>query len=576
MPSFAEIPENPIDGRLSVAVIGPDDQRRQAVVAALAAWQGPPPGDARLHAVASGVTVREMCVYPANLDELPQLLERHYDAVLVELDSNPDYAFDIVERICDFGTTSVMVYSSVADLKLAIRFMRAGAREFLTLPLDQGDLDGALERVSVRGLAAPGPRRAAKRLLVFVGAKGSCGVTTVAANFAAAIAQETSQSTLLIDLGQPLGDAAINLGMVPTYSTDSAFQDPSRLDASFLATLVSRHESGLSVLAAPNEFPDHEPGRDAIDKLLAVARQSFDYVVVDAGARTDLRHTALFGDFATIYLIAQVGVTELRNANRMVTQFFSHRRNDLQIVLNRYRPHALLFDEEHIGKALTRPAQWRIPDDYAHARRTEQTAIAIALEDSPISAAIRQMARTACGLPTEPERKKSFSLFGRDFWSFPKILRSSRKPVKAPTDSCLPAAPARSRARIFHRLTVLRADLTAIRGGLSPVLRAPRTPFFGNHRMQNCLMKPHVQPITPLSAEKALTERDRNEQESRWKSFTQAGPGCLCNGSGSGARFTRHPGHPRPGGRRSRRQTARATQLPRNRQAHEDRRPGED
>jgi hypothetical protein len=35
------------------------------------------------------------------------------------------------------------------------------------------------------------------------------------------------------------------------------------------------------------------------------------------------------------------------------------------------------------------------------------------LEDTPISNVIRQMARTACGLPTNPDKKKGFSFFGR-------------------------------------------------------------------------------------------------------------------------------------------------------------------
>jgi pilus assembly protein CpaE len=80
-------------------------------------------------------------------------------------------------------------------------------------------------------------------------------------------------------------------------------------------------------------------------------------------------------------------------------------------VLNRYLPRALLFDDHQINKALTRPAQWKIPDDYATARRTKITATPFALEDSPISLAIRQMARAACGLPAGKEKKKGFLFF---------------------------------------------------------------------------------------------------------------------------------------------------------------------
>ena len=254
------------------------------------------------------------------------------------------------------------------------------------------------------------------------------GSSIIAANFAVALAQESGQSTLLIDLGLPLGDAAINLGMVAEYSTNNALQDANRLDSNFLSSLLAKHSSGLFVLAAPGDFPKSEPPLDAMDKLLAVARQSFDYVVVDAGSRLDLRHTALFEEPAIVYLVTQVGVSELRNSNRMISKFFAGRGRSLQIVINRYMPHALLFDEQHIAKALTRPAQWRIPDDYASARRTQNTASPLALEDSPISTVIRKMARTACGLPAVKEKKGGLGVFFKDVWPFSKAMHETTEP----------------------------------------------------------------------------------------------------------------------------------------------------
>jgi len=390
---------------LSIAVIDPDDQCRKEVAAALTGFQG--------------TTVREYSSFPADLDDLPQMLEKRYDVVLVGIDSDSEYACDIVESICSHNSTAVMVYSAQTQLELAIRFMRAGAREFLTVPLLRADMVGALARASIRRSAGCHGKRGGRRLFAFLGSKGGCGVTTIASNFAVALAQESGQRTLLIDLGRPLGDAAINLGMVSEYSTANALQDVSRLDANFLRSLVAKHSSGLSVLAAPGEFTPVQPANDAIDKLLTVARQCYDYVVVDIGSRIDLMGTALFEETSSLYLITQVGVSELRNANRLITQFFSARSRKLQIVLNRYTPQALLFDEKQIAKALTRPAQWKIPDDYANARRTQNTAKPVALQDSPISKVIRQMARTACGLPANPE-KKGFSLFR---WASAKPVR---------------------------------------------------------------------------------------------------------------------------------------------------------
>jgi pilus assembly protein CpaE len=383
---------------LSIALIGPEEQRRREVASALAGSQA--------------AVTREFSSYPPDLDDVARLLEQHYDVVIVDLDSNPEYALDLVESVCTSGTATVMVYSAQADAELLVRCMRAGAREFLTLPLAPGAMDEALVRASVRRPAVSLTRKTIGRLLVFLGAKGGAGVTTLASNFAVSLAKESGKSTLLIDLDLPLGDAALGLGITAQYSTVNALQNFNRLDSTFLSTLLTKHSSGLSVLAAPGKFAQAPVSNEAVDKLLAVARQGFDYVVVDAGSRLDLAGTALFDESSTVYLVTQVGIAELRNSNRLVTEFFTGRGPKLEIVINRYNPRSLEVDEEHITKALTRPAQWKIPNDYAAVRETQNTATPLTLGNSPISRTIRQMARSACGLPLNPEKKIGFKLFG--------------------------------------------------------------------------------------------------------------------------------------------------------------------
>lgn len=382
---------------LTIALIGPDQQRRGAIAIALTGLQ-------------AGVT-REFSTYP-ELDEVPRMMEDGYDVVIVELDSNPEYALDLIETICGAGSPTVMVYSSQADSEMLVRCMRAGAREFLTQPLAPGTIAEALVRASVRRPTSRPQKKTAGRLFVFLGSKGGSGVTTLACNFAVSLATESGQNTLLIDLHLPLGDAALDLGITAQYSTVNALQNASRLDSNFLSRLLTKHSSGLSVLAAPGKFTPIQSNPEEVDKLLAVARQDFDYVVVDAGTRLDLADTTLFDQAAVIYLVTQVSIPELRNSNRLVSEFFTKTASKLEIVLNRFTPRSLGVDEEHITKALTRPATWRVPNDYATARRTQNTATALSLEDSPISRVIRQMARTASGLPPNPEKKKRFGLFG--------------------------------------------------------------------------------------------------------------------------------------------------------------------
>jgi len=399
MSTAIQIPDPQMSaGALSIAVISPDEQRRNDATIALGECQTGP--------------IREFISYPPNLNDVSRMLGNNFDIIFVDLDSDPEYALELVENICTLGLATAIVYSAQADPDLLVRCMRAGAREYLMLPFDKEEIAEALVRAStLRSMVRPS-KKTNGRLLVFLSAKGGSGATTLACNYAVSLAQESQQKTLLIDLNLPLGDVAINLGIKAQYSIVSAFQNTSRLDSHFLSGLLVQHSSGLFVLAAPSELAPTFVSADAIDKLLQVACQGFDYVVVDAGSRLDLQRKHLFDESATIYLVTQVGIPELRNSHRLIALLSEEGSPKLEIVINRYDPRYLEIDEAHITKALTRPAQWKIPNNYAAVRRMQKTATLLTEEDSPISRVIRQMTRSVCGQPPIPEKKKKFSFFG--------------------------------------------------------------------------------------------------------------------------------------------------------------------
>lgn len=376
---------------LSVVLIGPDEARRAAVAAALA---GPLCG-AR----------RELSFYPG-VEDVPKLIERNFDVVIVDLDSNPEAALDLVESLCSGSPSTVMVYSSGADAELMIRCMRAGAREFLTEPFAQTKMAEALVRASARRTANRATRKADGKLFVFWGAKGGSGVTTVSSTFALWLARESEKKTLLIDLDLPLGDTALGLGLTSQYSTVEALQNFGRLDSNFLSRLLVQHGSGLWVLTAPGKMIKADTTNEAVEKLLWVARQDFDYVVVDSGSRLDLAGSALFDMDAMVYLVTLVTIPELRNSNRLITEWLAAEGRRFEIVINRYSRSSMVIDEEQLAKALTRDAHWRIPEDLSAAKKMDATAAMLAESDSPVSAAVRKMARVACGLGAVPEKKK--------------------------------------------------------------------------------------------------------------------------------------------------------------------------
>ncbi|HSU60782.1 MAG TPA: AAA family ATPase [Bryobacteraceae bacterium] len=399
MSSITRDPDSLSMSALSIMLVSPSADRRQAIGRALAGPQAS--------------VARELTKYP-DIDDLGPLLEADYDVMIVDLDGDPERALDLVEGVCGANSSiTVMVFSNRADQDLLVRCMRAGAREFLADPIQPGKIGEALVRASARRQEARRQKKTAGKMLVFVGAKGGSGVTTVGANFAVALARESRSKVALVDLELQLGDAALTLGLSAQFSIADALENVHRLDSDFLSTLLIRHDSGVSVLAAPDNFGSFHPSTNGVEKLLRILRDDFPYVVVDAGAYFSDIYGMLFEIADTVYLVTQVNVPELRNANRLVNRYFTGAESGkLQVVLNRFTSRALEIDDNGITKALTRPASWKLPNEYAAVRRAQDAGTPIALDDGAVSRGVAAMARAACGQTVQPEKKRRFGLFG--------------------------------------------------------------------------------------------------------------------------------------------------------------------
>ncbi len=396
-PDFATKHADTIEAEtLSVALIGPDAERRSAMGKALVETRR--------------AVVREFDSYPPGLDHLQRLLAS-FDVIMLDLDSDQGVALELVEKASASDAT-IMVYSEKADPKLAVRLMRAGAREYLILPLEQGAVAEALVRTTITPRESAFPaEKTLGGLRVFVGSKGGSGVTTVACNVAIALARNSEQRILLIDLALPIGDAALCLGISAGYSTEDALRNFDRLDASLLQNLLVKHRSGVFVLAAPTKVSEVEVSKGAIDRLIAIARREFDQVIVDVGSRIDEAAKVLFEDATSIYLVTQTGISELRNSNRLISQFFDDGNPNLQIVINRFdsRFHETA-NEEVVAKALGRPVRWKIPNDQDAARALQSGDTGLA--ETRISRISLEMASSITGRPLPQERKIDFGLRG--------------------------------------------------------------------------------------------------------------------------------------------------------------------
>jgi len=392
-----DVPESVGMSKVSIAIVEPDRERLKEVTALLTGGR-------------TGA-VRGVPGYLPTIGDAQWLVDQDFDLVLVGLDSNPHEGLRTVESVCALSHLSVVVYSERTDQELLIHAMRSGAREYLNYPFAHEAIQEVIARLTVRMQTTPSQKKIGGKVLVFMGSKGGAGVTTVACYFAVVLAQESKKKTLFIDFDLPLGDAALNLGLKSDYSTVDALREASRLDAAFLSRLLVEHSSGLSVLPAPGQYPHCDIEDDAANRLLAVATNAFDYIVIDAGSRHDWTRTHLFDVASRIYLVTQVGVPELRNANRMITGSVAAYRPKVEIVVSRYAAKAMGIDDGAIKQALTSDPKWRIPNNYFAVREMQNRADPMALADSPIGRVIRKMAQDVSGVQEEEKKKGLLGIF---------------------------------------------------------------------------------------------------------------------------------------------------------------------
>ena len=250
--------------------------------------------------------------------------------------------------------------------------MRAGANEFFTwrrrrrtdvrrVVPGRGPPDGGATR---RGL---GQRRQPCVTLVFFGAKGGAGTTTVAVNCAVELARLTKRPTVIVDLKPGLGEVALFLGVRPRFTVLDALENLHRLDKDFLRELVAQHKSGLDILAGSEQF-ERPSASDAgaVEELFRVLGKIYDYVVVDAGnvRSTPARIAALYAA-DTIFLVANPDVPSVRNAQRLVDRVrqLGVGSERIRVLLNRASDQHLIAPKQ-IETALGYGIHHTFPSDY--------------------------------------------------------------------------------------------------------------------------------------------------------------------------------------------------------------------
>jgi pilus assembly protein CpaE len=262
--------------------------------------------------------------------------------VVADLDAGDEAEMEALERLVTrIGSwPPVVAVTQKFEETVARRLMQMRVADFLVKPVPPVELVRTCARVA----KAPANEEATAEaeIFTFLPAVGGAGVTTLAVQSAMLLLNSGARgktATCLVDLDFQHGACADYLDIEPRLNLNEIEPRPERLDRQLLEVMLSQHQSGLAVIAAPNrpaEMRSFDP--DVVTRLLDLVSSNFDYVVFDM-PRTWFSWTdsVLLGS-NKLFIVSEATVPGLRHARQLV-EAIRERLGDgphPEVIINRF------------------------------------------------------------------------------------------------------------------------------------------------------------------------------------------------------------------------------------------------
>ena len=289
------------------------------------------------------------------------------DILVVDIRNVSSSSMTTIEQLrARWASSAIFAVASGVDANLVIHAMRAGANEFLPWPPTAEAFDEAVRRASARRASVPSTKPEAKTV-VFFGAKGGAGTTTLAVNCSVEIARLQKRPTLIVDLKAGLGEVTLFLGVRSRYTMLDALDNMHRLDQEFMKELVVKHKTGLEILAGSDLFDRPGPSdTHALEELFRLLGHQYEYIIIDAGAQMNPCVVTALYTADTVCLVGNPDVPSVRNAQRLldrIGQIGGSSGDRVRVLLNR-AAEPFPIPPQQIESALGHPIYQTFLSDY--------------------------------------------------------------------------------------------------------------------------------------------------------------------------------------------------------------------
>ena len=359
-----------------------------------------------------------------------ELVMRHRpDVVLIKEDlpvlNGLAAAEQITSEMPEVGV--ILILTGSEGQEVWHKMLRAGIKEFVTRPLAADRLLEEVRKVATiqskaakrAGIASPAPAVAdegpKRRVVTVTGPRGGCGKTVIAANLAVALAR-TSEKIALVDLNLWGGDVAMLLDVTPKRTLGDLLPGFGGIDYDVVDSVMSKHSSGVSVLAAPltGTFDGSTLSRYMVQSILEALREHYEYTIVDTGY-ANLESTLAAMDYSDLILVVVgMDLPRLRDGKLYLKNLLAanYPKEKIRVVVNRATSSKEISPSE-VETILEFPVTTQIPSDDAlvgSSVNLGQTFVS-ANPNKPVAKAVLALAEAMSPSSVTVERKRSGKWF---------------------------------------------------------------------------------------------------------------------------------------------------------------------
>ncbi|MDD2920826.1 MAG: response regulator [Anaerolineales bacterium] len=275
----------------------------------------------------------------------------------------------ILRREPQFSSTPILVLTAQSGLQDKIKSFEAGADDHLTKPFDAAELAVRVTSLLRRVEAAKGSqqREAAKesaRMIAIHSLRGGTGCSSLAVNLGVGLIGVWKKPTILLDLTMTAGQVALMLNMTLRRTwADIARFESGEVDADAIGSILSVHDSGLTIIPAPTFPAEAEEMRgEALGAAIQQLKGQYEYIVADLPH--DFSAPAIQGLDAAdmILMVASPDMASIRAVTAALDTYekLGYPKEKIKFVLNAIFPHSNL-SKEKIEAALGMSAIVTIP-----------------------------------------------------------------------------------------------------------------------------------------------------------------------------------------------------------------------